>query len=35
MAFLPRNSNGCDALALFVIGLETGWLINKTKKLYP
>lgn len=28
-------SIGTVALALFVIGLKTGWSIDKTKKLYP
>ena len=28
-------SLGAVALALFVIGLKTGWSIDKTKKLYP
>jgi nitric oxide reductase subunit B len=27
-------SIGAMALALFVIGLKTGWSIDKTKKLY-
>jgi nitric oxide reductase subunit B len=26
---------GSVALALFVIGLKTGWSVDKTKKLYP